>query len=103
MSKTIYTSVGAVGTITVTIPANVDISGDSIKLGVGGFDTPPSAWLDPSITPTFSVDGKTATVKLFIGTGFTNPAAGTYWCWYKVTDSPNVDIEPVRALRFTIA
>lgn len=96
--RTIYTGMGAVEYVTVTIPADTDISGSTVQLAVGDFNLA-SAWVAPDLL-TFSVDGKTATAKLLIGNGHTNPVAGSYFMWYRVLDNPETVIGPVRSVRF---
>lgn len=99
MAKTIYTGLGAVEYVTVTIPADVDISSSTVQVAVGSFDAPGS-WAAPD-SLTFSVDGLTATAKLLIGNGHTNPIAGSYYLWYRVVDTAEIVIAPVRGARFS--
>lgn len=105
MTQTIYTSAGAKGSVTATITADVDISADAIQLAIGDYLEPPAdtEWKDPDVPATYSADGKTATAKLFIGEGFTNPAPGGYYLWYKIADTPLTDVQPIRSERFVVA
>lgn len=101
MSTTIWTGLGAVELVAVTIPADVDISGDEVQLSVGTYSAS-SSWVTPDLL-TFSTDGKTATASLLIGNGHINPIAGPlYYMWWRVVDGEQIKIQPVRGTAFTV-
>lgn len=91
MSVKIFVSQGAMkfvgGTITET--TGKDISSSTFVVGLGGSESPPTVW----VTPTVDQQGAT-TAKRIVKLLVTNTTApGTYWCWAKITDSP--EIEPL--------
>lgn len=64
-----------------------NISGDTVTVGLGGFDTPPT--LAAPTVDTAQSDPSTRVVQLLV-TNATAP--GKYYLWVKVTDNPEAPI-----------
>jgi hypothetical protein len=71
--------------LTITEATGKDISGDTIELSLGSYNTP-GTWRAPD---TDTGTGSTRTVQLLIGTTL-RPLAGNVWLWSRVTDSPEL-------------
>lgn len=92
--REIRTSSGAIQYLAVllTETSGKNISGDTYELSLGAYDTP-GTWFAPTVE---IVTTSQVRVKALVGAGQTiNPAPGTYWLWYRVTDTPEVDPERV--------
>jgi hypothetical protein len=70
----------------ITEVTGKDITSDQVFVSLAGWEAPGS-WVTPDVVtrPTAS----SVSVALLIGAAF-KPAAGDYWLWTRVTDSPEV-------------
>lgn len=86
--------------VTITETTGKDISADSIVVALGTATSAGGTWFAPDVLtrPTVS----TAVVQVLIGGSSGRvPAAGNYFLWWKVTDTP--EIVPRRSpLKITI-
>lgn len=92
MSTPIFVSEGMTryvgGTITET--TGKDISSASFLVGLGSSaEVPPTTWVAPDVSTAGSTPAQRV-VKLLVQSP---QAAGDFWLWVKITDSP--EIEPV--------
>jgi hypothetical protein len=81
-------SLGAIEYITVDLAdsAGQDLTGATVQMSLGSL-TAPGAWLDPDVVTNPSTS--TVLAKLLVGEQYT-PAAGVYWVWGRVVDSPEI-------------
>jgi hypothetical protein len=103
VSRTIRSSTGGTKYLSavVTETTGKTITSDTFQVALTLEGANPVTWQSPDVTQT--VTTSSVRVKLLVGaTGTLNPAAGAYYLWVKVTDTP--EIEPIRIdERITIA
>lgn len=91
MSQIINVSGGAIEftwPITITETTGLDISSDEILVNLGSFLSPVGAWYTPKLLRPTRDSG---TFRLLIGKDVV-PAAGDYYIWISVQDSPELII-----------
>lgn len=97
MSVEVLASAGAIKFVggTVTETAGLDISGASFEMSLGSEKYPGATWVAPDVSAAGTSNAQRV-LKLKVSStlpaGITVP--GTYWCWARITASP--EVEPVR-------
>lgn len=95
-TQTIAVSLGAVEytwPVTITETNGKNITGDTVQISLGTYDAP-GTWQAGVVQ---RPGNSTAVIQLLINN---TVAAGSYWVWVKVTDSP--EIVPRRCQRITV-
>ncbi|TFD74747.1 hypothetical protein [Cryobacterium fucosi] len=89
MGTPIYVSTGAARYVggTVTETTGKDITLATFLVGLGSISTPPTVWVAPSV----NVQGATVAVRILKLLVTNTTPAGTYYCWAKITDTPEVE------------
>jgi hypothetical protein len=82
-------------TFTITETEGQNISTDTVQLGLGTYNAPPTVWADPSKLVIDRPTASTVTVKMLIDS---DVAPGAYWPWWAISDTPETvaQLVPVR-------
>jgi hypothetical protein len=98
MTLTIRTGLGARRLVTVDLASPL-IDGASVQLSIGNYDGPLFDWRTPD---SISALEDLVIAGLYVGPGYLDPAAGTYYVWYRIASGVEIVIDPVRGQRFNV-